>query len=340
MGVITQDGMQALAQAQPNIALVKYWGKRDAKLNLPAVGSLSITLESLWTRTRVVIDDTLGADCLVLDGRTARPEQSARVSALLDQIRSHTGAYEHARVETTNNFPTGAGLASSASGFAALALAASRAFGLSLAQSELSLIARQASGSAARSIFGGFVEMKRGSAADGRDACALPLLGPEVWPLEVVIAITSTGEKDIGSSEGMTRSQSSPYYESWVRTSESDLAAARAAVAARDFEALAAVSEHSCLKMHALAMSAEPGLVYWNGATVEALQRVRALRREGVAVFFTIDAGPQVKAICRPADAQRVAEALRDVPGVGRVLRSALGGDARLLEPAALQATA
>jgi diphosphomevalonate decarboxylase len=338
--VITQDGMQALAQAQPNIALVKYWGKRDAKLNLPAVGSLSVTLESLWTRTSVVVDAALASDTLVLDGRAARPEQAARVSALLDQIRSQTGACERARVETTNNFPTGAGLASSASGFAALAVAASRAFGVTLKPNELSLIARRASGSAARSIFGGFVEMRTGNAPDGHDAYALPLLGPEDWPLEVVIAITSTNQKDIGSTEGMIRSQSSPYYEGWVRSSERDLAAARAAVAARDFDALAAVSEHSCLKMHALAMSAEPGLVYWNGATVEALQRVRTLRREGVAVFFTIDAGPQVKAICLPGDAARVTEALRDVPGVARVLHSALGGGARLLELPALQVRA
>jgi len=338
--VITQDGMQALAQAQPNIALVKYWGKRDWKLNLPAVGSLSITLESLWTRTRVVVDGSLATDTLSLDGRVARPEQLARVRAVLDEIRGHAGICEPARVETSNNFPTGAGLASSASGFAALVVAASRAFGVTLAPSVLSRIARQASGSAARSIYGGFVEMNAGSAPDGLDAHAVPLLAAEAWPLEVVIAITSTAEKDVGSTEGMTRSQTSPYYEAWVQTSERDLARARAAVATRDFEALAEVSEHSCLKMHAVALSAKPALLYWNGATVEALHRVRALRRAGAAVFFTIDAGPQVKAICVPGDAPRVAEALREVPGVASVLRSTLGGDARLLEAEPMQASA
>jgi len=333
--------MQALAQAQPNIALVKYWGKRDARLNLPATGSLSITLESLWTRTRVVVEDSLEADTLSFDGRPARAAQTERVRRLLDDLRGRAGSRACARVETTNSFPTGAGLASSASGFAALVVAATEAFGLALDGAELSRIARAGSGSAARSIFGGFVEMHRGMAPDGRDAHASPLLAAEAWPLEVVIAITSTGEKEVGSTEGMTcTALTSPYYDAWVAGSDVDIAAARDAVAARDFGALADVSEHSCLRMHALALSADPGIVYWNGATVEALRRVRELRRSGSAVFFTIDAGPQLKAVCQPADAQRVADALRDIPGVVKVLRSGLGAGARLITPEPLRASA
>jgi diphosphomevalonate decarboxylase len=325
--------MQATAQAQPNIALVKYWGKRDAALNLPAVGSLSITLDSLWTRTRVELDRALAADELILDGEAARPAQVARVTRFLDGLRERAGSRIHARVHSRNNFPTGAGLASSASAFAALAVAGSRALGLELAPAELSVIARQGSGSAARSIFGGFVEMARGESPDGRDAHARPLREASEWPLEVVVAITGEQEKSVGSTEGMTRTATtSPYYDTWVRTSEDDLARARDAVARSDFEALADVSEASCLKMHALAMSADPGLLYWNGATVEALHLVRALRRGGTAAFFTIDAGPQVKAVCLPADAVRVAAALAEVPGVMRVLRSPLGAGARLVE--------
>ena len=333
--------MQALAQAQPNIALVKYWGKRDARLNLPATGSLSVTLESLWTRTRVVVDSALEADTLAFDGRPARPAQTARVGTLLDELRGRAGSTARARVETTNNFPTGAGLASSASGFAALVVAASEAYGLALDAAELSRLARQGSGSAARSIFGGFVEMQRGVSPDGHDAHAHPLLAAEAWPLEVVIAITSTAEKAVGSTEGMTRTAlTSPYYDAWVRSSDADIAAARVAVAARDFEALAGVSERSCLRMHALALSAEPALVYWNGTTVEAMRRIRDLRGAGTAAFFTIDAGPQVKAVCEPADAQRVADALREIPGVVQVLRSALGAGARLIEAEPLRASA
>jgi diphosphomevalonate decarboxylase len=340
-GEITQDRMQALAQAQPNIALVKYWGKRDSKLNLPAVGSLSITLDSLWTRTRVVVDPAFKADALLLDGRTARPAQLARVVGVLDEIRARAGTSARACVETNNNFPTGAGLASSASGFAALVVAATRAFELDLPPTEQSRIARRASGSAGRSIFGGYVEMRRGTAADGVDAHASPLLASSDWPLEVVVAVTSTQEKEVGSTEGMDRcARTSPYYDAWVRTHEDDLAAARNAIAARDFTALAAVSERSCLKMHAAALAADPGLLYWNGATVEALQCVRALRHAGVGTFFTIDAGPQVKAVCVPADAAHVMQALQGVPGVTAVLRSSLGGDARVLEASPVRASA
>jgi diphosphomevalonate decarboxylase len=328
-----QDGMQVLAQAQPNIALVKYWGKRNAALNLPAVGSLSITLDSLWTRTRLSLDSSLGSDEMTLDGRPARPRELERVRALLARLRHLARSTARARVDTTNNFPTAAGLASSASGFAALAVAGSRAYGLALAPTELSRIAREASGSAARSLFGGFVEMEVGAAPDGHDAVARPLLDPSAWPLEVLIAITSTREKEVGSTEGMTHTAlTSPYYEAWVTASPADLRAARDAVLARDFEALALVSERSCLRMHALAASADPGLLYWNGATVEALHAVRALRRAGTPCFFTVDAGPQVKVVCPPSAVARVAEVLREVPGVAEVLHSTLGAGARLLE--------
>jgi diphosphomevalonate decarboxylase len=325
--------MQALAQAQPNIALVKYWGKRNVALNLPAVGSLSVTLESLWTRTRVSLDAALRDDEMTLDGRPARPRELERVRALLTRLRLLARSPAKARVDSTNNFPTAAGLASSASGFAALVVAGSRAYGLTLAPMELSRIAREASGSAARSLFGGFVEMDAGTAPDGHDAVAHPLLDAAAWPLEVLIGITSTREKEVGSTDGMAHTAlTSPYYDAWVAASPQDLRAARAAVLARDFEALALVSERSCLRMHALAAAADPGLLYWNGATVEALHAVRALRRAGTPCFFTVDAGPQVKVVCPPEAVARVATVLREVPGVAEVLHSTLGSGARLLE--------
>lgn len=325
--------MEAVAQAQPNIALVKYWGKRDAVLNLPAVGSLSVTLDSLWTRTRVQFDPALSDDEFSLNG-AANAAQRARVSACLDLLRARAGVRWAARVDSHNNFPTGAGLASSASGFAALVVAASRALNLELAGRDLSIIARQGSGSAARSIFGGFVEMAKGERADGADAFARPLLAAAEWPLTVVIAVTSQQVKSTGSTDGMELSRrTSPFYGEWLATSPADLDAARQAIATHDFAALAAVSEHSCLKMHALMLAAQPGLMYWRGATLECLHRVRALReREGLATFFTVDAGPQVKAICLPQDAERVAAALAEVAGVQAILTTPLGAGARLLE--------
>ncbi|HEX5420526.1 MAG TPA: diphosphomevalonate decarboxylase [Gammaproteobacteria bacterium] len=313
------------ARARANIALVKYWGKADAALKIPAVGSISITLDGLWSETAVRFDPALAADELSLDG-IARPEQLARVSACLDVLRERAGVSLRAAVVSRNNFPTGAGLASSASGFAALAAAAAEALGLGLTARELSIVARRGSGSAARSIFGGFVEMHAGRLADGSDSYAEPLAEPEAWPLEVVVAITARGEKEIGSGAGMARSeQASPYYPAWVAAQPADLAAARRAIERRDFEALAEVSEHSCLKMHAAAMAARPPLLYWNGATLECLHRVRRLRRGGVPVFFTIDAGPQLKAVCEPAARPRVEAALAEVPGVLERIATGLG---------------
>jgi diphosphomevalonate decarboxylase len=315
----------AAAQAQPNIALVKYWGKRDAALNLPVVGSLSITLDSLWTRTAVQFDPALAQDRFDLNGK-ADPAESGRVSACLDLLRQRAGVAWRASVSSRNNFPTAAGLASSASGFAALVGAAAQALGLRLDDAEKSALARRGSGSAARSIFGGYVEWARGERADGADSVARQILPGPAWPLRVAVAITSTAAKEVGSGPGMRRTaETSPFQQAWIESQEADLAAARAAIAARDFARLAEVSEHSCLKMHALALAARPGLIYWNGATVEGMRRVRALRAQGCPVFFTVDAGPQVKAVCEPQALAQVAGALREIPGVLAVVNAGLG---------------
>ena len=329
---MTPHPMQATAQAQPNIALVKYWGKRDVALNLPAAGSLSITLDALHTRTRVRFNDTLNADDIALNGEHDEV-QSRKIGAFLDLFRARAGVTTCAHVETGNDFPTGAGLASSASGFAALAIAADRALGLHLDARELSILARRGSGSAARSVFGGFVEMAPGTRDDGVDAFATPLLDAKAWPLKVVVAITNRKKKAVDSRAGMQTSQrTSPYYRDWIATVPGDLDAARSAVQTRDFETLAHVSEASCLAMHAVMLATRPALIYWNGATLDCIHCVRALQADGMGVFFTIDAGPQVKAVCLPGDASRVADALRDVTGVEDVLVSGLGEGARIVK--------
>lgn len=323
---------EATARAQPNIALIKYWGKRNRDLNLPAAGSLSVTLDSLWTHTHVIFDSSFDQDELVLND-TRNAGETARASACLDLLRRRAETQCRARVATRNNFPTGAGLASSASGFAALVRAAATALGLDLDARELSIMARRGSGSAARSIFGGFVEMAAGVRDDGEDAFARPLLAAAEWPLTVVVAVTSRRAKSTGSTAGMELSRrTSPFYDDWVTTTADDLCEARQAVLARDFERLAELAEHSCLKMHAVMLATRPGLLYWSGATVEALHRVRHLRQHGLGAFFTVDAGPQVKAICLPDHADRVAAALAEVPGVETVMTSALGEGARTIE--------
>jgi len=327
----------ASARAHSNIALAKYWGKRDSPYNLPAVGSISVTLEALYTETTVRFDDGLSSDRLTLDDRRLIDRKQNgelhRVSAFLDLIRQQAGIATRADVVTRNNFPTRAGLASSASGFAALAMAATAAAGLEMPPRDLSRLARRGSGSAARSIYGGFVEMHAGQATDGRDAYAEPLAAADGWPLTVLVAVTDHGEKSVGSTAAMLRTaQSSPYYGAWVASSTGDLDALRAAVREHDFVSLSEIAEHSCLKMHGLMLSARPGILYWNAITVAVMHAVRALREGGVRVFFTIDAGPQVKAVCEPDDAVVVADSLESIPGVQKVLRSGLGPDAHLLE--------
>jgi len=331
---MSPEVMEATAVAHPNIALVKYWGKADAVRNIPAVGSLSITLDGLTTTTRVRFNPSLDEDRFLLCGRPA-PKMEARVTSCLDLLRHRTGIETRALVESDNDFPTAAGLASSASGFAALVVAADGALGAGLDTPELADLARQASGSAARSLFGGFVEIALTHGDQGPLPRTEQVLEPSAWPLGVVVAVTDTAPKGVGSTEGMVHTErTSPYYSTWVRSSETDLAEARAAVKRRDFEALADISEFSCLKMHAVMLSARPGLVYWNGATLECIRRVRELRADGVEVFFTVDAGPQVKAVCLAKAQGRVVRELCAVPGVGRILESGLGDGARVVEAA------
>ena len=326
--------MRATARAHPNIALVKYWGKRDAPLNLPSAGSLSVTLGGLSTTTTVTFDETLSGDELVLDGDVLTEGRALeRVSTFLDLLRQAAGLDLAARVETANDFPTAAGLASSASGFAALAVAATAAAGLDWSPRQLSVLARRGSGSAARSLFGGYVEMNPGTRDDGTDAHATPIASPEHWDLRCLIALTTTGAKKVGSTEGMVRTQkTSPLFQPWIDTQTDDLARARRAIEGRDFHALAAIAERSCLRMHATALGADPGILYWNGTTVELIHGVRRLRDEGLDCFFTIDAGPHVKVFCTPDQVDELRSALDRVEGVRGVVEAHPGPGASVLD--------
>lgn len=319
---------QTTAIAHPNIALVKYWGKQNSHRNRPAVPSLSLTLEALWTRTRIQLKQGLDQDQLILNGKPDR-DSELRVSSCLDEFRQLSGHHRFCQIETSNNFPTGAGLASSASGFAALVIAANRVFSLELDQQSLSRIARRHSGSAARSIFGGFAQMP----LSAEEETAYPLLAANEWPLTTLIAITSDQKKSVGSTEGMRLSaQTSDYYQAWIDSAEKDYQQAKQAITNRNFQALAKVSERSCLKMHGLMISSDPGLIYWNSATIACLHAVRKLRDQGAQVFFTVDAGPQVKAVCIPEFASEIARTLSKITGVVNVIESGLGKEARIVE--------
>ncbi len=322
----------ATAVAHPNIALAKYWGKLETGHNLPAVPSLSVTLAGMATTTTVTFDATLGEDLFLLAGKPAAAGPAQRVTALLDRVRKASGRSERARVESANDFPTAAGLASSASAFAALALASLKAAGLPHDAARVSDLARKSSVSAARSALGGFVELPRGEGSE-EDLPAASVAGPDHLPLRVVVAVTREGEKSTLSTEGMLHTQrTSPYYPAWVETAPALFGRIKQALLAKDLEALGVAAEESALRMHAAAIAACPGLVYWAGATVEAMEEVRRIRRAGTLAFFTIDAGPHVKVLTAPADEERVAAALRAVPGVTRTILARPGDAARLVE--------
>jgi len=311
---------------------VKYWGKRDRDLNLPAAGSISVTLDRLSTRTTVTFDAALASDVFELDGRPDA-EKGARVTRFLDRVRRLAELETRGHVETRNDFPTGAGLASSASGFAALTLACDRALDLGLSAPALSALARQGSGSAARSLIGGFAEMRAGEAADGSDAYAVELAPPTHVPMRVLVAVTTTAEKTIGSTEGMRRTEeTSPFYDAWLRATEDDLRAMREAIAAADLERIGSLAESNCLRMHALMLGARPPLLYWNAATLEVIGAVHAMRAEGRRAWFTIDAGPQVKVLCDAAEAESIEQELRALDGVREVILAAPGVGASLVE--------
>ena len=314
---------EATALAHPNIALVKYWGKRAGKTNIPATPSLSITLDTLVTRTSVRESEQ---DQVEINGTVVSDK---KIQDFLIQLRA---AYSlpPLSIESFSNFPTSAGLASSASGFAGLLTAIDAAFRLEMSTSERSIWARRGSGSAARSIFGGFTSLEE----ENGDWCARNVLPMGAWPLKVVIAITSETAKNVGSTEGMERSkQTSPYYGAWTESTKSDHAAGLLAVSQQDFSRLASVAESSCLKMHALMLSSQPPLSYWNGATVGTIAAVRELQGAGISVFFTIDAGPQVKALCQEDATDIVVDRLASVPGVLRTLVCGLGPGAYVDQP-------
>ena len=290
-------------------------------------------MEGFATRTRVRFDGSLGADRVAIGGAPASAPAHARVVALLDRVRVAAGRAVFADVTSESDFPMGSGLASSASGFAALALAASRAAGLDWDAARVSDLARRSSASAARSLFGGFVELDAGLARreGGRSSSgAAARAGASQLPLVVLVAVTSEAEKALGSTEGMKATMDrSPYASAWLVEAPRLHARLREALLAGDFAGVGELAEASAFAMHASAIAA--GILYWNGATLEALAAVRALRARGVGAYATIDAGPHVKVLVRPDDADPASAVLSATPGVLRVARGRVGPGAHLV---------
>jgi diphosphomevalonate decarboxylase len=320
---------KATAVANPNIAFIKYWGNADGALNLPANPSLSMNLAALTTVTTVEFRSAQASDAVTIAGEPATGEVRDRVVAHLERVRALAGIDHRAWVASRNDFPAGTGLASSSSAFAALSLAASRAAGLSLDQASVSRLARQASGSACRSVPAGFCLWE---GATDRDSYARQVAPPSHWDLCDVIAIVSREHKGVASHAGHVLAPTSPLYRARLAAVPGLLAAARAAIDARDLAALGEAAEADALAMHGVMMTSRPSLLYWLPATLAVMQAVRAVRQDGMAAYFTLDAGPNVHCLCAAEDADRLAVMLRNVAGVFDVLVGGPGEGTRLVE--------
>lgn len=319
----------ATAEARPNIAFIKYWGDFDPCLRIPANSSLSMNLAGLETRTRVTFEPSLQADQLTVNGQALTGAGLERVSELLDRVREMACVRTFARVESENNFPMGAGIASSASAFAALALAGSAAAGLSLNERELSRLARSGSGSACRSVPGGFVEWQAGQTDE--ESYAFSIAPADHWDLVDCIVVVNQAHKPVGSTEGHALALTSPLQAARVADAPRRLEICRKAVCERDFEVFADIVELDSNLMHAVMITSTPALLYWQPATVAVMRAVQDWRKAGLAVCYTIDAGPNVHVLCPGEQAGEVERRLRAIEEVQEVLIAHPGGPARFV---------
>ena len=302
----------AEAVAPSNMALVKYWGKRNTELNLPVTNSLSLSLGRLGSKSRIERIDA-DRDRIFLNGRRVGESEAffQRISAFLDLFRGKTGL--HFELHSENNIPTAAGLASSASGFAALILALNSLFDWDLERRELSLLARLGSGSSCRSLYSGFVEWLAGMDAEGMDSYARPFA--EEWPdIRLGVLFISTETKAYSSRAAMKKTvDRSLLYRTWPEIVETDLSSVRKAIEQRDFDTLGATAESNALAMHALMLAIKPAIFYWLPETVRIMHHVWRLRQDGVSVYFTLDAGPNPVLLFLLQDQSRIREAFSDV---------------------------
>ncbi len=319
----------ATAEAHPNIAFIKYWGNRDGALRIPMNGSISMNLDGLTTRTTVSFQPSLPFDELIINGHEVTGAGLERVTHILDLIRGMANITDRAEVMTENNFPSGAGIASSASAFAALALAGSKAAGLDLSERDLSRLARRGSGSASRSIPGGFVEWQAGGTDE--DSFAFSIAPANHWGLVDLIAVVSAAHKKTGSTEGHAVAPTSPLQTARVEDAPRRLELCRRAILEKDFNAFASIVELDSDMMHAVMMTSSPALHYWKPASLAVMEAVRTWRMDGLPVCYTVDAGANVHVLTLESEAHTTEKNLHAIYGVHDVLVARAGSAARLV---------
>lgn len=311
--------MKATAHANINVALTKYWGKRDKKLHLPQNGSVSVTFDDYGTTTTAEFSEKYTNDSFFLDGEDLTTgKEFSRILDSLDLIREKAGITLKAKIVSKNKVITAAGLASSASGGAALVAAAVKASGLNLSPEEISILTRRNSGSATRSIKGGFVEWTKGEKEDGTDSIAMQIVDENYWPeFRIIATVTNREQKKVLSRAGMEQTvENCPFYEGWLKTAQKDIDDVKQSIKSKNFSMLGKISEHSALKMHSMMMTTKPAIIYWEPATMAVMHSIIGWREEGLESYFTIDAGPQVKVLCLQKDVVKLQDKLNKVDGV------------------------
>jgi diphosphomevalonate decarboxylase len=294
------------ARAHTNIALVKYWGKENEDLIIPKNSSISLTLDEFYTDTSVIFNSNLKHDSFIINGKKV---DSSRLNAFMNVIRSKANINLFAKVESTNHVPTSAGLASSSSAYAALSAAATKAAGLTLNDTELSKIARRGSGSATRSIFGGFAAWNKGN--NDENSYGYSIQEDVVMDIKMIAIILDDQPKKISSREGMKISvESSPYYSSWIQQTNNDFIKIKDAIYNNDFTILGKTAELNSMRMHSLTLSADPSYLYINSDSIKVINMVKELRQHNIECYYTMDAGPNVKIICQSLNANLIVDKL------------------------------
>ena len=322
---------KATAQACANIALIKYWGKRSQAFNIPATDSLSLTLDKLTTTSTIEFSDKFTADTLSLNDTP--PIKDARLKMWLDIVRKKAACTQYASVSSTNHFPTASGLASSASAYASLTVAATHALRLNLSRQEQSDLARQGSASAARSLFGGLVLLPSGTDPQGKDSVAVAIDDCSDWDIAMVIAVINHGKmKSMSSRDAMNHcAKTSPLYQCWLDTTSSDIKQAKQAIAQRNLTNLGTIMEHNTFAMHGAAWASRPPVRYATPATIAVLDSVNELRKQNIHCYITMDAGPHVKILTTHKHIDAVETRLKTITGVTDIITSGVGKHAALV---------
>ncbi len=320
--------MKATAQAHPNVAFIKYWGRKDEVLRLPTNGSISMNLSKCTTTTSVEFIPALSKDEIAINGQHEF-ESAERVIKHLDRVRKIANITHHARVFSENNFPSSTGLSSSSSGFAALTLAATKAAGLHLSEKELSILARQGSGSACRSIPDGFVEWLDGSTSE--ESYATSLFPSDYWDIVDVVAVVSTEKKEVSTSKGQTYASTSPFFEVRRQHMNKKIVLAKQYIKERNFSLFGQLIEAEALEMHAIMLTSTPSLIYWSEGTLHLMKEVKKWRNEGLEVYFTINTGQDIHLFCQSDSVSKVEAKLAYEKQVKNIFVNHPGAGARII---------